>query len=173
MDATGQIPAMDELESQLQQVMRNGALDEIDADELARLLGEDAREDLERLNELAKQLESAGFLRKNGDKLELEEEDSAPFTVTGSVDEDCQTLLCDGEEYTLTGKNFSFGLTAAAEERKHELERVDLAGNSSKPIFFDTERLAPGDRGTVCPQCETPRKNLQAKFCSKCRHKYQ
>ena len=71
MDVMGQMQAMDDLESQLQQVMRNGDLDDIDADELARLLGEDAREDLERLNELAKQLENAGFLRKNGDKLEL------------------------------------------------------------------------------------------------------
>jgi uncharacterized protein with von Willebrand factor type A (vWA) domain len=71
MDVMGQMQAMDDLESQLQQVMRNGELGDIDADELERLLGEDARRDLEKLNELAKQLEDAGFVRRDGDKLEL------------------------------------------------------------------------------------------------------
>ncbi|MEX2599093.1 MAG: VWA domain-containing protein, partial [Dehalococcoidia bacterium] len=71
MQVMGEMQSMDQLESQLQQVMRRGDMDSIDADEVERLLGEDARRELEQLEQLVKQLEDAGYLRNNGDKLEL------------------------------------------------------------------------------------------------------
>jgi uncharacterized protein with von Willebrand factor type A (vWA) domain len=71
MDLMGEMQSMDDLERQLEQVMRNGDLSGLDPDELERLLGEDARDDLDKLNEMAKKLEDAGFLKRDGDKLEL------------------------------------------------------------------------------------------------------
>jgi uncharacterized protein with von Willebrand factor type A (vWA) domain len=71
MDLMGEMQSMDDLERQLEQVMRNGDLSGIDPGELERLLGEDARRELEQLNEMAKRLEDAGFLKRDGDKLEL------------------------------------------------------------------------------------------------------
>ena len=71
MDLMGEMQSMDDLERQLEQVMRNGDLSAIDSEELERLLGEDARRELEQLNEMAKRLEDAGFLKHDGDKLEL------------------------------------------------------------------------------------------------------
>ena len=38
---------------------------------LERLLGEDAAEDLERLKEIARKLEEAGYLERDGDELRL------------------------------------------------------------------------------------------------------
>ena len=71
MNVMGEMQSMDQLESQLQEVMRRGDLDQIDADELERLLGGDARRDLERLEQIAKQLEEAGYLQRKGEKREL------------------------------------------------------------------------------------------------------
>jgi uncharacterized protein with von Willebrand factor type A (vWA) domain len=71
MEVMAEMQSMDQLETQLQDVMRRGDISDIDADELERLLGQEARQDLDRLNELAKQLEDAGLLRRKGDRLEL------------------------------------------------------------------------------------------------------
>ena len=71
MEAMAEMQSMDQLEAQLKDVMRRGELGDIDADELERLLGEDARKDLERLNELAKRLEDAGYVQRNGEKMVL------------------------------------------------------------------------------------------------------
>ena len=38
---------------------------------LEALLGEEARQDLDRLAEMAKRLEEAGYLRRDGDRFEL------------------------------------------------------------------------------------------------------
>ena len=71
MDLMGELQSMDGLERQLQDVMRRGDVDAIDPGEVERLLGEEARRDLERLQQLVKQLEEAGYLRRNGGELEL------------------------------------------------------------------------------------------------------
>ncbi len=71
MDVMRDMQDMDRLEEQIQEVMRRGDLSELDADELERLLGEDARRELEHLEQIAKQLEEAGYLRRKGEKLEL------------------------------------------------------------------------------------------------------
>ena len=71
MNVMGEMQSMDDLEAQIQQAMRRGDLDELDADMLEQLLGEEARQDLDRLAEIAKRLEEAGYLRRNGERLEL------------------------------------------------------------------------------------------------------
>jgi uncharacterized protein with von Willebrand factor type A (vWA) domain len=71
MDLMGQMQEMDELESQIQEAQFNGDVDSIDPNMLEELLGEDARRDLEEINNLLKTLEDAGYARRNGDKWEL------------------------------------------------------------------------------------------------------
>ena len=71
MNVMGELQSMDDLEAQIRQAMRRGDLDELDAEMLEALLGEEARQDLDRLAEIAKRLEEAGYLRRDGDRLEL------------------------------------------------------------------------------------------------------
>jgi uncharacterized protein with von Willebrand factor type A (vWA) domain len=71
MDLMGELQSMDDLEHQIQEAMRRGDIGDINAEELERLLGEEARRDLGRLDQIAKQLEDAGYLRRKGDDLEL------------------------------------------------------------------------------------------------------
>ena len=71
MNVMGELQSMDDLEVQIRQAMRRGDLDELDAEMLEALLGEEARQDLDRLAEIAKRLEEAGYLRRDGDRLEL------------------------------------------------------------------------------------------------------
>ena len=71
MDLMGQLQEMDQLEAQIQQVMRNGDIEDIDLDQVEQHLGEEARRELERLQQVIKQLEEAGYLRRKGDRLEL------------------------------------------------------------------------------------------------------
>lgn len=71
MNVMGELQSMDDLETQIRQAMRRGDLDELDAEMLEALLGEEARQDLDRLAEIAKRLEEAGYLRRDGDRLEL------------------------------------------------------------------------------------------------------
>ena len=71
LNVMGELQSMDDLEAQIRQAMRRGDLDELDAEMLEALLGEEARQDLDRLAEIAKRLEEAGYLRRDGDRLEL------------------------------------------------------------------------------------------------------
>ena len=71
MQLMGHLQDMDDLERQLQAVMRRGNLDDLDLEEIERLLGEEARRDLERLKDIARMLEEAGYIRSNGDRMEL------------------------------------------------------------------------------------------------------
>ena len=67
MDVMAEMQSLDRLEAQL----RRGDLDDLDAELLERLLGEGARQDLDRLAALARRLEEAGYLRREGERLEL------------------------------------------------------------------------------------------------------
>ena len=66
-----QLQQIDDLEAQLRAAERRGELDDIDREQVENLIGEDAARDLDWLRELQEQLEQAGYIRKNGDKLEL------------------------------------------------------------------------------------------------------
>ena len=71
MDLMGDLQRMDQLEQQIQQVMRSGDIEDIDLDKVEQVMGEDARRQLEQLQNLIKQLEEAGYLRRKGDRMEL------------------------------------------------------------------------------------------------------
>ena len=71
MQLMEQLQDMDKLDDQLESVMRSGGVENIDPDKVEELMGEDARRELERLQELIQQLEEAGYLRQRGDRLEL------------------------------------------------------------------------------------------------------
>ena len=72
MDLMSEMQQLDELISQMQDAERGGDLSGIDRDLLEDLMGEDAAEDLDRLNELMRALEDAGYIRPGeGDRWEL------------------------------------------------------------------------------------------------------
>jgi len=62
---------MDALEREIRGVRALEDLDRVDRDRVERLLGPEAAEDLQRLQELSKQLEDAGYLERQGDTLAL------------------------------------------------------------------------------------------------------
>ena len=66
-----ELQQIDDAEAQLRGAERRGDLDGIDEEQLRELLGDDAAQDLEWLRRLQEELEKAGYIRKNGDKLEL------------------------------------------------------------------------------------------------------
>ena len=70
MELMGNLQSMDQVEGDLRQAMRSGELDQVDPDKLAEILGEEARRTWERLQELQRTLEEAGYIT-GGDKPEL------------------------------------------------------------------------------------------------------
>ena len=71
MELMGELRDMDQLEQQIQQVMRSGDIEGLDLDNVEQIMGEDARRQLEQLQKLIQQLEEAGYLKRKGDRLEL------------------------------------------------------------------------------------------------------
>ena len=71
MRLMGEMQDMDQVERQLERTQYGGDLDEIDADKLEELLGEEARETLEQLRQLLRILEDAGYVRRKGNSWEL------------------------------------------------------------------------------------------------------
>jgi len=71
MKLMDELQEMEQLESQLRRVQTPADLDKLDPAEVERLLGEESARDLERLREIAKKLEEAGYLERKGDRLEL------------------------------------------------------------------------------------------------------
>ena len=66
-----QLQSMERLDEQMESAMRRGGAEDIDPDQVEEHLGEEARRELERLQQLIKQLEEAGYLRRDGDRLEM------------------------------------------------------------------------------------------------------
>jgi uncharacterized protein with von Willebrand factor type A (vWA) domain len=62
---------LDRLERQLREAEDSADLEGVDADELRRLLGDDAAQTLEQLRQLRKILEDAGYIEKKGGSYEL------------------------------------------------------------------------------------------------------
>jgi len=71
MKLMDELQQMEELERQLRRVQAPDDLEKIDPADVEKLLGEESARDLERLKELAKKLEEAGYLERKGDRLEL------------------------------------------------------------------------------------------------------
>src|SRR2546430_2299563 len=66
-----ELQQMDQLERQMRNAQSPESLDTIDRAQVEKLLGEEAARDLEKLREIAKKLEEAGYLERKGDRLEL------------------------------------------------------------------------------------------------------
>ena len=62
----GDLNDMEELEHQLRNALRTNDATNIDADELGKVLGEEARQFAQELQRLTKELEEAGLIRKRG-----------------------------------------------------------------------------------------------------------
>jgi uncharacterized protein with von Willebrand factor type A (vWA) domain len=71
LDQIGRLQALDALEDALAEVGEPGDLANLDRDQVRELLGDDSARDLEALDELARQLEEAGYLTRRGERLEL------------------------------------------------------------------------------------------------------
>ena len=71
MELMGQLQSMDDLERQIQEMARRGDMDELDLGQLEKLLGPEARRNLEQLQRIARMLEEAGYLQQKGQRLEL------------------------------------------------------------------------------------------------------
>ncbi len=71
MKLMDELQQMEELERQLRRAQTPDDLEKIDPIDVQKLLGEESAQDLERLKELAKKLEEAGYLERKGDRLEL------------------------------------------------------------------------------------------------------
>jgi uncharacterized protein with von Willebrand factor type A (vWA) domain len=67
----GRLQSMERLEDALMDVEAPGDLASIDRDEVRDLLGDDSVHDLDALDDLARRLEEAGYLTRDGDRLEL------------------------------------------------------------------------------------------------------
>ena len=65
------LQAMERLEDALTDVDGPGDLADIDRDQVRELMGDDAVRDLDALDDLARRLEEAGYLTRDGDRLEL------------------------------------------------------------------------------------------------------
>ncbi len=66
-----QMQAMEEVERQLGRVRFGASLDEVDKDLMQEALGPEAGEQLDELKRLAKRLEQAGYMKRQGDGLKL------------------------------------------------------------------------------------------------------
>jgi uncharacterized protein with von Willebrand factor type A (vWA) domain len=66
-----ELQKVDKLQEQLANVGRQGSLEDVDAEALAQILGPEGQRELEKLRELERHLEEAGYLRRKGDRLEL------------------------------------------------------------------------------------------------------
>ena len=71
MELMDELQQLDQLERQLQRVRDPNDLEKVDPQQVGELLGEEAARDLERLREMTKKLEEAGYLERKGDRLEL------------------------------------------------------------------------------------------------------
>jgi uncharacterized protein with von Willebrand factor type A (vWA) domain len=66
-----EVQGLDELEQEFRTARRLADLDEIDADRVKELMGDEDYEALEQLKELMKMLEEAGYVQRRGDRYEL------------------------------------------------------------------------------------------------------
>ncbi|MBI4306737.1 MAG: VWA domain-containing protein, partial [Chloroflexi bacterium] len=71
MQLMDQLQQLDNLERSMFEAAYTGDLDRLSSEEVERLIGPEAREDLERLREIAEKLEEKGYARRVGDRWEV------------------------------------------------------------------------------------------------------
>lgn len=71
MQLMDQLQQLDSLERDIQQARDLESLDNLDADKIRELLGDDASQSLDQMRQLQKLLEEAGYIKRNGKDFEL------------------------------------------------------------------------------------------------------
>ena len=71
MQLMDELQKVDAVQQQLEDVGKKGSLEDVDAETLEAILGPEGRQELEKLRELERRLEEAGYLKRNGDRLEM------------------------------------------------------------------------------------------------------
>ncbi|MEM7254720.1 MAG: hypothetical protein AAF493_25185, partial [Pseudomonadota bacterium] len=71
MEMMEQMHQMARLEDQLNGVLRDGDIDQVDAEKLEQLLGPEAKDSLEQMKQLLEILEKAGYVKRDGDDMNL------------------------------------------------------------------------------------------------------
>lgn len=71
MELMEELQKIDTLQDQFETLNRGGRLEDIDEGMLEDILGPEGRRELEKMKELEKELEKAGYLQRRGDRLEL------------------------------------------------------------------------------------------------------
>lgn len=71
MHLMGVLQEMDELENSLRTARRSGDIDGLDPDQMRDLVGEEEAQALEQIQQMLRQLEEDGYIRHNGDRLEM------------------------------------------------------------------------------------------------------
>ncbi len=71
MQVMGQLEELEKLEHDLNAARRGDGVDNVDSQKVGELLGPEAKQALEQIQELARQLEEAGYLEWKGDEMQL------------------------------------------------------------------------------------------------------
>ncbi|MDH5738609.1 MAG: VWA domain-containing protein, partial [Gammaproteobacteria bacterium] len=71
LELMGQMQELDDLEQQMHRAQYDGKVDSIDPEQVEKLLGDEARDNLEEMKKILKVLEEAGYIKKDGNKWEL------------------------------------------------------------------------------------------------------
>jgi uncharacterized protein with von Willebrand factor type A (vWA) domain len=142
MDELGQ---MDQLERELRGVEGAGDLERLDAERVGQLLGEESRRDLERLRELTRKLEEAGYLERRGERLSLTARairkigDKALGDIFALLKRD--RLLLDLRETLMNAVERSGpGTPVALAPGDFEVYRTELSTRASTVVMLDMSR---------------------------------
>ncbi|HEV8439121.1 MAG TPA: VWA domain-containing protein [Methylomirabilota bacterium] len=145
-----ELAQMEQLERQIRRAQGPKDIDKIDPAEVERLLGPEAARDLERLKEIAKKLEEAGYLERQGDQLRLTARairkiaDKALHDIFAHLKRDrfgrhAVERRGAGGDRTDEAKRYEFGDPFLLDLKETLMNAVERNG-SGTPV-----RLAPGD----------------------------
>src|SRR5580765_2530648 len=160
MELMDELRQLDDLERQIQKVRDPNDLEKIDPQQVEQLLGEEAKRDLERLREMTKKLEEAGYLERKGDRLELTARairkigDKALRDIFGHLKRDrfgghALEKRGAGGDRTDQVKPYEFGDPFLLELRETLMNAVERNG-AGVPV-----RLAPDDFEVVRTETQT------------------
>jgi uncharacterized protein with von Willebrand factor type A (vWA) domain len=160
MELMNELQQLDQLERQLQKVRDPNDLEKVDPQQVGELLGEDAARDLERLREMTKKLEEAGYLERKGDRLELTARamrkigDKALRDIFGHLKRDrfgghALERRGAGGDRTDQAKPYEFGDPFLLELRETLMNAVERNG-AGVPV-----RLSPDDFEVVRTETQT------------------
>lgn len=140
MRLMGQLQGLDDLERQLQQAMRSGDIQGLDPSAVGEQLGEEARRDLEAMQDIVKQMEDAGLVRSDGDRLEL-----TPKAVRRLAQQALREVFADMKKDRLGGhqvrRRGAFGEPAGTTKKLEFGDDLDI--NLYRTLFNAVLRQGP------------------------------